>query len=157
MQSGYHNLPTINGLDQMAGEKYRATYVNCDLSVDHSSISMHLEDAYPLRENSMDHIDYVRTLLLDRAAEAVTLTDITDHEDVILNFITYEELRPSDDPDTFLLGNALIRFSGASVISTETLPITDPRLKLSWDHDLYRIRLRKEARIFKMTVKPNDQ
>lgn len=157
MQSGYHNLPTINGLDQMAGEKYRATHVNCDLSVDHSSISMHLEDAYPLRENNMDHIDYVRTLLLDRTAEAVTLTDITDHEDVILNFITYEELRSSDDPDTFLLGNALIRFSGASVISTETLPITDPRLKLSWDHDLYRIRLRKEARKFKMTVKPNDQ
>ena len=155
MQSGYHNLPTINGLDQKAGEEYRATDVRCELEDGIKTISMHLEDAYPLQNNGAGHPAYIRTISLDPASETVTLTDTSDHEDVILNFITYKELKPSDNADTFLMGNAIISFSGASVISTETLPITDPRLKLSWDHDLYRIRLRKEDRKFTLCINAN--
>ena len=63
-------------------------------------------------------------------------------------------MNPADDPGTYLLGNTVIRIRGASVLSIETLPITDPRLKLAWDHDLNRIRLRMEDTEFTMTVSP---
>ena len=74
-----------------------------------------------------------------------------------MNFITYEEIRATDDPGIFKLGNAWICFDGASVMANETLPISDARLRLSWDHDLYRIRLKKKAPEFTMTVSPLDQ
>ncbi len=172
MQSGYHNLPTIAGMDQKDGAQYRATSVKCDLGSEIKTISMHLEDAYPLKnahylktdhraadktaDNSTDHITYIRSITLDASAETITLTDSSDCKDVILNFITYEEMKVTDDPDIFILGNAIIRIKGASVISQETLRITDPRLMLSWDHDLNRIRLKKEAAEFTMTVRPQD-
>ena len=135
---------------------------------------MHLEDAYPLKDahylktdhptadktadktsdNSTGPITYIRRITLDASAETITLTDSSDCDDVILNFITYEEMIQTDEPDIFLLGNAIIRFNGASIITQESLPITDPRLMLSWDHDLNRIRLRKEAAEFTMTLCP---
>ena len=154
MQSGYHNLPTICGHDQMAGTQYRATNVNCDLSSSLKTISMNLENAYPI-ENISDPISYIRTMTLDVSREMFILTDSTGCNDVILNFITYEELKPYDTPDSFILGNALVSFKGASIISSENLPIADPRLKLSWDHDLHRIRLRMEEAEFTMTVLPS--
>ena len=157
MQSGFHNLPTINGIDQKAGRKYRATDVNCDLNGEIKNISMHIEDAYPLQDKDSDNKYYIRKITLDASSETVILTDISDYDDVILNFITYEEIRATDDPGIFKLGNAGICFDGASVMANETLPITDARLRLSWDHDLYRIRLKKKAPEFTMTVSPLDQ
>ncbi len=166
MQSGYHNLPTICGLDQKAGEEYRATSVNCDLGSDLKTISMHLEDAYPLQDifsvnntfsaqnNNNESVTYIRSITLDASAETITLTDSSNCNEVILNFITYEEMIQTDDPNMLLLGNAIIRFNGASIITQESLPITDPRLMLSWDHNLNRIRVRKEAAEFTMTVRP---
>ncbi len=157
MQSGFHNLPTINETDQNAGSKYRATDVNCDLKGEIKNISMHIEDAYPLQDKDSDNKYYIRKITLDASSETVTLTDISDYDNVILNFITYEEIRATDDPGIFKLGNAWICFDGASVMANETLPITDARLRLSWDHDLYRIRLKKKATEFTMTVSPLDQ
>ena len=186
MQSGYHNLPTIMGLDQKAGEEYRATSVKCDITGTRKIISMHLEGAYPLqgvpedtacplqgvpedtacplpdktakeniaKRSDTSQVSYIRCITLDAADETVTLTDTTNCDDVILNFITYEDMNPADDPGTYLLGNTVIRIRGASVLSIETLPITDPRLKLAWDHDLNRIRLRMEDTEFTMTVSP---
>lgn len=153
MQSGYHNLPTIDGLDQKDGEQYRATDVNCDLGDKSKTISMHIEDAYPLPDRHSDGDHYIRKMTLDASSETFTLTDTTSINDVILNFITYEPVEQTDSPDTYILGDAVITFTGASVIATETLPITDARLKLAWDHDLYRIRLRMEDAEFVMRVR----
>ena len=157
MQSGFHNLPTINGIDQKAGSMYRATDVNCDLNGEIKNMSMHIEDAYPLQDTASDNKYYIRKITLDASSETVTLTDISNYDDVILNFITYDEIRATDDSCTFKLGNAGICFDGASVTANETLPITDARLRLSWDHNLYRIRLKKKAPEFTMTVSPLDQ
>ncbi len=152
MQSSYHNLPTISGLDQKVGKQYRALGVDCDLGDKTKKISMHLEGAYPLPDEVPYDNSYIRTVTLDAASETFTLTDTTENPDVILNFITYEELKPGKDKDTYLLGDAVISFSGADVLSVETLPITDARLSLAWDHDLCRIRLRKCAEEFTLRV-----
>ena len=147
MQSGYHNLPTICGADQKDGEKYCAANVITELSEEEPSISMELATAYPLTGFS-----YLRKVTLLRSENAMLLTDCTDVDDVILNFITYEE-PVSQDGTSLLIGDAVFSWAGAKLLAIETLPITDPRLQTAWDHDLYRIRLKMNNMNFKLLVK----
>ncbi len=147
MQSGYHNLPTLCKKDQNAGADYRATDVVTLLHCDAPEISMELANAYPLRQ-----LSYKRNIRLDKKAEQVTLTDVTDCTETILNFITYEKPVVSDN--TIFIGDlAKCSFSGADLLAVETLEITDERLKKAWEHDLYRIRLNMTAGQFIMTVR----
>ena len=152
MQSSYHNLPTIAGLDQHDGAKYRATHVNCKLHDPVRSIFMQIEEAYPLPDKLSSEITYARTICLDPVSDVITLKDQTDCSDVVLNFITYDPPKQSGHENTYLLGNTVISFEGATLLDVETLPVTDERLKLAWDHDLYRIRLKMEASDFSMRI-----
>lgn len=141
MQSGYHNLPTINGLDEKDGAEFHATDVSVQMNDSAASISMELATAYPLPEKSLS---YRRVVTLDKEQKEVTLTDTIDshgkESDVILNFITYE--KPVIEGNQIRLGNASALFLGATLLVVETLPITDKRLQTAWDHNLYRIRLK---------------
>lgn len=157
MQSGYHNLPTLMGLDQRDGSAYRAAKVETCSDGHRASISMELQNAYPLSpQPGEDAPCYLRSVTLDKDEEKVTLRDATNLPDVILNFITYE--KPVLRPGRLLLGSlADISFTGACPLpdasAIETLPITDPRLQKAWDHDLYRVRLRMTGSAFTMEIR----
>ncbi len=162
MQSGYHNLPTIHGLDEKDGAEYQATKVSTSLDTDTPSISMELATAYPLSED----LSYQREVTLYKNGNKVLLYDKTNANDVILNFVTYEKpqiaisKKPSDtdtNTDTYAgtihVGElATADFEGAKLLAMEVLPITDPRLQKAWDHDLYRIRLQMTGNEFAMTI-----
>lgn len=148
MQSGYHNLPSIEGLDQHEGSSYGAADVKYDLGQDRAEISMELIHAYPLPENGHS---YRRQVLLDKKSECVTLRDTTDCSNVILNFITYE--KPEADGSVIKSGDVCLEFQGAELLAVETLSITDPRLQAAWDHDLYRIRLTMTKREFVLNIR----
>ncbi len=177
MQSGYHNLPTLMGQDQRDGADFRATEVNHSFGADAASISMELAAAYPPEEFS--RLSYRRSVTLHRERNMVTLQDVTNCPDVILNFITCEKplllKRPGvnnifqtfpteerEAPGTLSTGEwtavlqigslARMSFRGAEPFALETLPITDPRLQTAWDHDLYRIRLRMTGEEFAMEI-----
>lgn len=150
MQSGYHNLPTIAGTDQRDGRDFRAADVTVSLGADAPRISMELATAYPLTG-----ISYRRNVTLDRARHCVTIEDITNCGDVILNFITYEkpEIKKEEMTQVSVCGDpaplclavgtlGILTAEHCSLLAVETLPVTDPRLKRAWEHDLYRIRLR---------------
>lgn len=136
MQSGYHNLPTLNGLDQKDGADHHASSVEVSLEGSTPSISMELTTAYPLEDTSLS---YVRCVTIDRERNCVILEDATNCQDVILNFITYN--KPEIKDNSLMIGDAVCHFEGAELLKIETLPITDARLKAAWDHDLYRIRM----------------
>ena len=70
MQSGYHNLPTINGIMQKEGSAFRARDVRYDTDARRARLSMDIAGAYP-PEAQVDR--YVRTVSLDRSARTVTL------------------------------------------------------------------------------------
>lgn len=149
MQSGYHNLPTINGLDEKDGASYRATQLTVETDEKAPSISMELATAYPLSDVA---VSYRRKVTLDKASNAVTLYDTTNAKEVILNWITSE--KPIVTADSIQIGTlALAEYSGAELLCVETLPITDPRLQTAWDHDLYRIRLKLTNDRFQMTIR----
>lgn len=148
MQSCYHNLPTIEGLDQQDGAEYRARDVETAFHETESSVSMELSGAYPLK-TCKKH--YTRRVFFDKLKCRILLTDTTDAENVILNFITYE--KPEVTADSIQLSTlARAAFSGAKLLSVEPLPITDARLQTAWDHVLYRIRLVMTAAKFKLEI-----
>ena len=147
MQSGYHNLPEIDGLDEHDGAQYRAAEIHTAMDADAASISMELSGAYPLTAP----VSYRRLVTLDKRGDRMTLTDRTDCGNVILNLITYH--KPQADGETLHIGSASAVFSGAQLLAIETLPITDRRLQTAWDHDLYRIRLKMTAPEFTLSVR----
>lgn len=148
LQSGYHNLPAIEGMDQQAGADYCAAQVVTSMDQNgRSSISMEISGAYPPPARTCS---YHRSVVLDKTADCITLTDRTDSRNVMLNFITYEE--PCVTGNTIQVGSAGLTFSGASLAAVEVLPITDQRLRIAWDHDLYRIRLQMEGSEFQMRI-----
>jgi len=165
MQSGYHNLPTLDGLDQKDGADYCARNVNTFFDDGEAGISMELAGAYPL---ICADRTYTREVRLKKQENTVLLTDRTDSGNVILNFITYEKPELTNtEPMTpesadsaqaapkgeILIGSlARAAFTGASLIAIETLPITDSRLRTAWDHELYRIRLSMTGGEFKMKI-----
>lgn len=157
MQSGYHNLPSINGLDEKDGSRYRAAKVKTAFCADSAFISMELGGAYPFAESNQPPCSYVRTVTLDKPNNQVVLSDKTDAQNVILNFITYEKpeaVMQETDLGCISIGTlASVQFSGAGLLAIEALPITDPRLKKAWDHELYRIRLNMTASEFHMTIR----
>ncbi len=177
MQSGYHNLPTLNGLDEKDGKEYCATQVKASLEGEIPGIFMELACAYPFIENSTYNntsgcgnvsptpkaYSYTRHIELDKNENKVILCDQTNAEDVILNFITYDkpvidEYATKDILNTPCSGSiklgtqAVAHFEGARLLALETLPITDARLQKAWDHDLYRIRLRLIDTTFRMEI-----
>ncbi len=151
MQSCYHNLPTIDGLDQHDGPEYRAAEVRSSLTKERAEISMELAGAYPFSEPGRS---YRRRVTLDKIQDCVLLTDITDCRDVVLHFITDE--RPlSVEENRLRVKGADISFRGASLLETEILPITDERLRTAWDHPLYRVNLKMTEREFTMRIRSN--
>lgn len=154
MQSGYHNLPTLNGLDQLPGAAYHATEVKTCFLTERASISMELSHAYP---HTLPPFSYRRFVTLDKAEERVRLTDrlsSSEHSGipfpVILNFIVCES--PTLTGNTITVGDARMEFSGASLLTVETLPITDARLRTAWKSDLYRIRLQMNTGDFELNI-----
>ncbi len=133
MRSEYHNIPTINGKNELPGKDYRADNTEYCFDGPVKSISMNIEDAF---ENP-DNITYRRTVKLDTCENTVTIKDESDAKDIVLNFISYHE--PEFNASYIKLGNAVMTFDKPYDFSYEILPITDERLKIAWDHDLYRI------------------
>lgn len=151
MQSGYHNLPTICGTDQKDGAEYCAENVVTELSGANPSISMELAAAYPAARSTIPDLTYIRKVTLEKSSNTIVLDDHTNAKDVVLNFITYEKPVILSDKE-IAIGKSVAAFKGATLLTVETLPITDARLKTAWDHDLYRIRLKMSDADFQLTL-----
>lgn len=144
MQSSYHNLPSILGIEEHDGKSYRATNV----LVEPSKISMNLATAYPLSDISLY---YNRTISLNKDKNIIYLVDQTNCSDIVLNFITYE--KPFLQNGELLIGKlGKCQFYGAQISTIETLPVTDPRLQIAWKHSLYRIRMHCSTGKFEMNI-----
>lgn len=113
---------------------------------------MELAAAYPSAQSAVPDLTYVRKVILKKTSNTVVLEDRTNAEDVIVNFITYEKPVVLSAGE-ISIGEAVASFEGASLLTIETLPITDARLKTAWDHDLYRSRLRMSGTDFKLIIK----
>lgn len=138
MQSQWHNLPTFGGVQQQAGAAFRAQDVRTAFSGNDAEISMELSAAWPA-EARLER--FTRTVRLEKAS--FTLYDVCsgEYETAFLSLMLCEA--PQADGCRIRVGAlGTLFFEGAcGPIETDTLPITDARLRIAWPAVLYRLRI----------------
>jgi hypothetical protein len=154
MKSGYHNLPTIDGMHQGYGREFSARVIDQSSDDFSSLIQLDIAEAYP-PEAGIE--SWTRTLTLNRSQdvrleEAYVLTD--SPRELTLSLIT--PCKVSIGSDVLHLETRIIdsgRQSGALdilydpaalVAHVEEIEMDDPKLQASWGKKLFRILLRVE-------------
>ena len=157
MQSGYHNLPTVNGVMQEPGEQFAARDISYATDDATASLTLNIAGAYP-GEAGLEA--WRRTVTLNRGRE-VRIADAfetSEPTEVVLNLLTPCKVTIGVAGSIALeeqtLGNGLP--SGAAQLaygpdaltaSVESIDVTDGRLKGIWGDRLTRILLKVEKPI----------
>lgn len=163
MQSNYHNLPTINGNQQLPGHQYSARNVIYKADGQKAELVMDIAKAYPDEAN----IDsWTRSVILNRG-DSITINEAYNlkeaSNEIIINLLT---------PCEVLLDNGLIilnelelsggRMSGSAKIcyestklsaSIEQIIVEDRGLKNIWGEQVTRIMLKSKNSLNKDSLK----
>jgi len=150
MQSAYHNLPTINGVQQKDGSEYAARDVHYSVSDSAASLSMDIAGAYP-REAGVRIWRRTLTLVRDREVkvhDAYALDTLKGG--IRLTLMTNRTVRVGS-PGTLLLGDSsgngkvrdvTLMFDPALfAVDVEAIRVEDGQLESSWGERLERILL----------------
>lgn len=137
------NLTPVNGNHtnlfalQMNGAKYKATNVEYSMDSDCCQISMDIADAYP----DTGIRSYRRSAALEKGKQ-ILIHDIYegDQKPVILSLMTYEKPCWDAASSTLQIGENFgsCKIDGAKEIHSESIPVTDSRLRSAWAHEIYR-------------------
>ena len=152
MQSAYHNLPTINGVQQAPGGNYAAKDVSYKSDDEMAEITLDIAGAYP---EGAGVNSWIRTVTMNRGVD-IAITDEYDLEDVtgdtILHLLTpcdvviqeggQIDLGASELSDGRTSGSAQIHYDGNKLsASAEEVEVEDRRLKGIWGERLTRINI----------------
>jgi hypothetical protein len=146
MQSQYHNLPTINGIQQKDGPSYRAGAVHYNATPKRAELVLDLAKAYPPEARVAS---WLRTLNLERGRAVILKEDyrLTEfREPVRLNLMT------SCIADVSVPGRVILTDSSDSTrrfllaynpavftVTAELKPVEDVRLTPVWGNRLIRL------------------
>ena len=148
MQSGYHNLPTINGVMQHEGRQYEARDVTFHSDDDAAEFRGDIAAAYPAEARVQS---WRRSVRLDRRANQLSVTDRYalngPHGRIELNLMTPCVVSADGASGLMLsgglLGAARVRLVVHAPVAPrfriEEIPIEDARLKPVWGAMLRRI------------------
>jgi hypothetical protein len=150
MQSAYHNLPAVRGIQQRNGEEFRASDVSYRADDCAAELSLDIARAYPTEAGIRS---WRRTCRLIRGGDSSA--EVVDEfivepgtQDISLSLMT--------PCATEMAGTAAIRlqaeghtllltFDGSVLSCVETIPLDDAHLRSVWGERLYRILLRPRA------------
>ncbi len=152
MQSAYHNLPIIDGVQQSPGEQFAACNLNYTAASDTATLTLDVAHAYP-PDAGIRH--WVRTIQLQRGQLVLVEDDYElDHmpgtltlslmtvSTVLADMAGILELIPAELPDNRLSASGVIRYDASRLTpSIETIAITDSRMRPVWGPRIYRILL----------------
>lgn len=161
-QSGFHNLPSVNGKDQAHGNEFRADDVSCVQDEDKASFSLDIKNAY---ENRNEIKKWQRTITLWRKKKEITLTEDfalnAPSDQIILNFMTVCDVTAT--PGALILtadsGRTLtLEFDTSKFdIACEAVDTTDDKMLNDWGKAPSRIRIKYKSKtdnaIFNFTVR----
>lgn len=154
MQSVYHNLPTINGIQQAPGGNYKASKVIYTMNEQLAELSLDISKAYP---ETADIESWSRICRMNRGEKAY----IEVIDDFVLNKPTNDitislmtPLKPQLDKIGFIVlkeqeGISMqIQYNDVDLIASwEYIGIEDDRLGNIWGNCLYRIILKSKNEI----------
>jgi hypothetical protein len=145
MQSGYHNLPVINGVDQKDGRQYVARTVSFKSTAKTVDFSVDIAGAYPAEAAVKT---WQRSYRLDRGKEIIISDKYTLTENkggTALHFMTSCKAAITKQGVIRLEGNGFILEMSydASKLNaiTEIISVDDRRLQSAWGNSLTRIKL----------------
>jgi hypothetical protein len=146
MQSGYHNLPVINGVEQKDGSKFKAKNSTFTANPIAATFSTEISGAYPKEAQVKS---WIRSYILNRGISFV-ISDIYEmngmsKEVTSSNLMTYckiTEIKPGQlkfEGDGFSLGMSY----NPKVVTPEIeyIKVTDNVLKRYWPNGVTRIKL----------------
>ncbi|MBQ9082880.1 MAG: heparinase II/III family protein [Clostridia bacterium] len=142
--SEYHNLPTINGINQHDGREYRARNVQYASDDRMTCFSLDIAGAYEAQAGVQQ---WMRTIGLDKTTSVIRVTEeyrLERAESVVLNFMSAAEVTQTADGLELAADNGakmrmdvdLSRFE----VAVEAIDLSDRVQKASWDK-LFRVRL----------------
>lgn len=151
MQSAFHSLPTVGGIQQAAGKAYRARDVHYAADDSFAELRMELAGAYP-EEAGIEQ--WIRTFRLNRGEGSPAEVSVSDRfmlkhpvSELMLSLISLHAPSAAE-------GKLLVRdpSSGTGVeldydedqlsAVVEEIPLTDSRVRSVWGDQLYRIVLK---------------
>ncbi len=146
MQSGYHNLPTIDGVMQAAGRTFAARDVSYRADDGAAEFSLDISGAFP---TSARLESWHRRLRLDRVRNMVEVQDSyvrTGTAGLVAQTLMTADRAVQTGPGELTLeteplpsGKVRILFDPAVFTpSTEEIKIADGRLRSSWGDRIYR-------------------
>ncbi len=143
MQSAYHNVPLINGVQQKEGSKYKARNLQFKPAAGSVDFSLDIAGAYP---DSAKVKAWMRSYKLDRG-KSFTISDkyilTENNRKTELHFMT--PAKPEKIKDGLLKltsgGASLdLKYNAAELMpEIETIEVKDKRLQQSWGTTVYRL------------------
>jgi hypothetical protein len=147
MQSQYHQLPKINGVDQMQGREFQAENTTFSADENKAVFSTDIAGAYP--EEALVE-KWVRTYRLDRGEKFIVsdnfkLSEVSD-KPTTLNFVTSCKVTQPIDDTMLLEGKDFVvqmKFDDRKVTpEIELNEVTDAGLRRYWPDGITRIILK---------------
>ena len=130
MRSTYHNTLNFPPLEEAAGSGYKAEI----LSLDDASISLDLVKAFP---ESKELRKYRRSAAFDREKGVISINEDFDSDNpAVLSLLTLS--KPEANDNTLSWPLFTISFPEPVTHKTETMEITDARLRKAWPERIYR-------------------
>ncbi len=162
MQSAYHNLPTIGGVQQGVGRMFRATDLVYEADDRAAQLGMELATAYPAESRLKS---WRRTVNLDRANNVIDISDNYSLSEPVTN-ITLNLMTACSVAETGKGQLTLTSAQGAPptlisfdpnflAASVETIPLENAELKRNWGSRIFRIQLNTPGKIsgrLKLTI-----
>jgi hypothetical protein len=147
-QSGFHNLPTINGVDQKAGRQFSAKNVSYRKRNSGTHIEMDITEAYPKASGAES---WNRIIRFNRGKAVVVVDSYTLKEpskNIIENFVVAGRVTNAR-PGKLILNERegdirmMLEYDSAKLSAEiEPIQLKDSKLKQIWGDFLYRIRLK---------------
>lgn len=151
MQSGWHNLPRVNGYEQSVGEQFRAGAISADTSAEQPGLDVDIARAYPSEANI---VKWKRSVRL-RGAKGVDLEERfhlrEEGGEIVLHLVTPSVCRVGENriewigrelPHGLHSATGSMRWEGLGFkIEIEERAIEDAKLADVWGPSLHRIRL----------------
>lgn len=148
MRSAFHNVPMVNGAEQLPGHAHTASGLRAwgtQDGAERSGVSMNLEQAYGPVAGLQS---WTRTAELDRAAARIEVADSWEGSgvDAAITLMLAQEPVPGTD-SSFAVGKARISHSPGWQASFEKFDVDDARLVPVWGTCVYRAVIRPVAAI----------
>lgn len=154
MQSGYHNLPKINGVDQKDGRQYKAKDLAYKNSGKQVTFSLDIADAYP-EEAGVE--SWKRTFTFSKNKQ-ITITEnyrIKEYKaptEIMLMTCCEPAITGKGITLKTTDGERMLLFDKSLTPVIEHIDITDARLLTSWKPDMWRIRLKIQSTALQGTL-----